>query len=147
MDIKLSNNGFKFLLSVEDVKFIPYKNKKGEYVVGLNHMGDDIIPGKLYTEEEIQEFFERDKSSIEEEVNKVFDARFMTQNMYDALFSFTYDVGKLENTELGKMIKKNPFDERIPEFWEYTYTSNYKNTIAVKRRKMESVLYMTNIAG
>lgn len=71
----------------------------------------------------------------------------MTQNMYDALFSFTYDVGKLENTELGKMIKKNPFDERIPEFWEYTYTSNYKNTIAVKRRKMESVLYMTNIAG
>lgn len=147
MEITLSKNGFKFLLSVEDIKYVPFKNKKGQYVVGLNHIGDDVIPDKTYTIEEIERFFETDRKVIETEVNKVFDGRFMTQNMYDALFSFTYNVGKLENTELGKMIKKNPFDERIQDFWEYTYTSNYKNTIAVKRRKLESTLYMKDIAG
>lgn len=147
MEITLSKNGFKFLLSVEDIKYVPFKNKKGQYVVGLNHIGDDVIPDKTYTIEEIERFFETDRKVIETEVNKVFDRRFMTQNMYDALFSFTYNVGKLENTELGKMIKKNPFDERIQDFWEYTYTSNYKNTIAVKRRKLESTLYMKDIAG
>jgi GH24 family phage-related lysozyme (muramidase) len=107
----------------------------------LKHRGNDIDPNKVYSLEEIIEFFNKDKENIEKEVAKVFDDRFMTQNMYDALFSFTYDVGKLEKTELGKMIKKNPFDERIYDFWQYTYTCNYKNEVAVKRRKLEVELY------
>lgn len=138
---KLSQDGLNFLIEQDDVKYIPQANKRGEYTVGLKHRGNDIDPNKVYTKEEILEFFEKDKVEIEKEVAKVFDDRFMTQNMYDALFSFTYDVGKLEKTELGKMIKKNPFDERIHDFWEYTYTCNYKNAIAVKRRKLEVQLY------
>lgn len=138
---KLSENGLKFLIEQEEMKFIPQANKHGEYIVGLKHRGTDIRPDKIYTMDEIIQFFEKDKIKIENEVNKVFDDRFMSQNMFDALFSFAYDVGKLEKTELGKMIKKNPFDERIMDFWEYTYTCNFKNTVAVKRRKLEVQLY------
>lgn len=137
----LSQNGLIFLIEQDDIKYIAQSNKKGEYIVGLKHRGNDIDPNKVYSLEEIIEFFNKDKENIEKEVAKVFDDRFMTQNMYDALFSFTYDVGKLEKTELGKMIKKNPFDERIYDFWQYTYTCNYKNEVAVKRRKLEVELY------
>ena len=78
MNFELSRDGIKFLMSLEDIRYIPYKNKKGKYVVGLNHCGDDVIPGRIYSKEEVKNFFIQDKFKVEKEVNKVFDGRFMT---------------------------------------------------------------------
>lgn len=113
----------------------------GLYTVGLGHNGKDVNPDKIYTDEEIRNFFETDKVKIEKDVNKVFDSRFMNQNMFDACFLFAYNVGGISTTDLGKMIMKNPFDDNLAEFWKYTYTNGLKNKVAVERRKKEIALY------
>ena len=64
--------------------------------------------------------------------------------MFDACFSFAYNVGNISKTELGRMISNNPYDDRLREFWEYTYTNGKKNKGLVARRKKEVELYFSD---
>ena len=140
----LSENGYNFLKSIEGYKHKPYKDSNGLYSVGLGHNGKDVNPNKIYTDEEIKKLFEKDKIRFEADVNKIFDEKFMNQNMFDACFSFAYNVGNIAKTELGRMISNNPYDDRLREFWEYTYTNGKKNKGLVARRKKEVELYFAD---
>ena len=77
----LSDNGYNFLKSLEGYTNKPYKDSNGLYSVGLGHNGKDVKPNKIYTDEEIAELFAKDKIRFEEDVNKIYDKRFMNQNM------------------------------------------------------------------
>lgn len=139
--MELSSNGFNFLKSVEGKHNKPYWDN-GMYSVGYGHRGKDVNPKKIYSDSEIEAFFKQDKIRIEKEVNKIFKAG-MTQNMYDALFSFTYNVGHLEGTELAKMIQNDYKDPAIKEFWKYTWTNKKQNKGLVNRRIKEVNLYFS----
>ena len=137
----LSPEGYQFLLSLENPRMTPRLDSNGKYVVGLRHYGDDINPEHRYTPEEIAEFFETDKIPYENDVNEIFDPVFMTQNMFDAMFCFAFSVGRITGTDLGQMIRKNPYDDRIRDFWRYTYTKANKNKILSERRQKEVKYY------
>lgn len=137
----LSKNGYEFLKSVEGYKNKPYKDTNGLYSVGVGHNGKDVNPNHIYSDAEIAALFEKDKKRFEADVNKIYDKRFMNQNMFDACFSFAYNVGNISNTDLGRMIEKNPYDDRIKDFWKYTYTNGGKNKVLLERRKKEVALY------
>lgn len=140
-DYSLSYDGYRFLVAITGYKNKPWKNSEGKWVVGFKHTGDDIDPERIYTDEEIYEFFLEDKKALENDVRQVFNPLFMNQNMFDAMFSFAYSVGNISNTDLGRMISKNPYDDRIEEAWQNTYTNSRKSASLVRRRKRESELY------
>ena len=137
----LSENGYQLLLSLERPKSVPRADSSGRYIVGLRHTGEDIEPEHRYTPEEIADFFETDKVTYENDVNEIFDPIFMTQNMFDAMFCFAFSVGKISSTELGQMIRKNPYDDRIRDFWRYTYTQANRNRQLSERRAREVEYY------
>lgn len=110
-------------------------------MVGLRHTGDDVERERCYTQSEIEEFFEIDRIPYEDDVNEIFDPVFMTQNMFDAMFCFAFSVGKISSTELGQMIHRNPYDDRIRDFWKYTYTKANKNRLLSDRRQKEVDYY------
>ena len=64
--------------------------------------------------------------------------------MFDACISVAYNGGNIAKTELGRMISNNPYDDRLREFWEYTYTNGKKNKVLVARRKKEVELYFAD---
>ena len=138
--MKLSQNGFEFLKSVEGKMNKPYWDNDA-YSVGYGHHGKDIDPNKIYTDKEIEDFFQKDKIRFEREVSKIFREGEMSQNQFDAMFSFAYNVGHIVGTELGTMIATNPHNPKIRDFWEYTWTNKRKNQGLVKRRQKEAELY------
>lgn len=140
-DIHLSYDGYKFFVAVTGYKYKPYKLNDGTLAVGFKHTGIDVIPGKIYTDDDIYKFFMIDKQWYEEDVRKIFDPRFMSQHMFDAMFSFAYSVGNISNTDLGRMICKNPYDDRIVDAWQKTYTNGMKNRTLIRRRKREVEYY------
>ena len=142
-DIYLSNDGYRFFVAVTGYKYKPYKLSDGSLAVGFKHTGPEIVAGKTYTDEEIYDFFMIDKEWYENDVRKIFDPRFMSQHMFDAMFSFAYSVGNISNTDLGRMIKKNPYDDRIVYAWQKTYTNGLKNRTLMRRRKREVEYYFT----
>ena len=137
----LSPEGYQLLLSLEQPRMIPRPDGTGKYVVGLKHYADDIDPTHRYSQEDIDRFFETDKIPYEDDVNEIFDPVFMTQQMFDAMFCFAFSVGKISTTDLGQMIRKNPYDDRIRDFWRYTYTKANKNRILSDRRQREVKYY------
>ena len=109
-------------MTLEKKSLIPKLDSNGYYTVGIRHNGPDVDPNKIYTEEEVDALFEEDKKFFENDVNEIYDPIFMSQRMFDACFCFAFSVGRISGTDLGNIIKKNPYDDRISDFWKYTYT-------------------------
>lgn len=139
----LSQEGYEFLLTLEKKRTVPRLDSNGEYTVGLRHNGGDVDPDREYTEEEIDAFFEKDRKMYEEDVNELYDPVFMNQRMFDACFCFAFSVGRITGTDLGNLIKRNPYDDRIWDFWRYTYTQGGRNKALVMRRNKEVQYYFS----
>jgi GH24 family phage-related lysozyme (muramidase) len=142
-EYSLSEEGFEFLRSLEIWRHVPKLDGSGQWTVGLRHTGEDVEPEREYTDEEILQMFDDDRQFYEDDVRSIFDPRFMTQHMFDACFCFAFQVGGISGTELGKMIQKNPYDDRIRNFWKYTYTQGKKNKALVLRRIKEVNYYFS----
>lgn len=140
-DFHLSENGFRILRELEKPRHAACRDSGGKVVVGFRHTGNDVIDGRIYTDQEIMDFFNSDKARIEHDVNKIYDPLFMNQNMFDACFLFAFSVGNISNTELGRIISKNPYDDRLHTMWLSTYTNSGKSKNLVKRRQIEHDLY------
>ena len=139
----LSDNGLRLLRELEKPRHAAYKDSSGKVVVGFRHTGSDVVEGRVYTEQEIMQFFNMDKMKFENDVNKIYDPMFMNQNMFDACFLFAFSVGNVSNTDIGRIISKNPYDDRLHTLWLNTYTNSGKSKNLLKRRKIEHDLYFT----
>lgn len=139
---RLSYNGFRFLVAVNGFTTKPRLSSDGQYVVGIRHILSEDDEIRTYTDREIFNFFLQDKHIFEDDVNLVFDSRFMNQNMGDAMLSFCVQVGNISNTELGKKIFRNPFDfQSLKPIFTSTYTNSKKSPNLVNRRRREFELY------
>ena len=139
----LSQAGFNKLKQEEGYKLKAYRlSGEGHCTCCLGHFGADVQCGRTYTDAECQAFFAKDSARFCNDVNKIFNPATMTQNMFDAMFSFAYNHGNISNTKLGKTIKANPknFSE-IQRVWEASYCSGRYANVLSKRRKREAALY------
>ena len=115
--MKLSQKGFEFLTELEDCVLHPYADKKGIWTIGVGctyyesgapvHKSDPAI-----TEERAFQLFENIAKSFEKCVNDGIKT-VITQNQYDALFCFCWNVGKsgFTNSTILRMVNKNPNDK------------------------------------
>lgn len=142
----LSQSGFNFLKNKEGYRTVPYK-LQGEkyYTVGLGHYGPDVIPGKEYNYTEIMSLFNKDSLRFTSDVMKIWDSS-MTQNMFDAMFSFAYNHGNISNTKLGQAIKNGGWKnkEEIIRIWTSSYCSGRHASTLKKRRQAEVNLFYSN---
>lgn len=142
----LSNNGFNFLKNKEGFRNVPYK-LEGEkyYTVGYGHYGPDVIPGKTYSLAEIEAFFEKDAARHNNDVSKIWDSS-MTQNMFDAMFSFSYNHGNISTTKLGQAIRNGGWKDKdkIVRIWTSSYCSGRYAQSLKRRRQAEVSLFYTN---
>lgn len=91
----LSSRGFNFLKQQEGVRYKPYRlDGEKYYTVGYGHYGPDVNPNKIYTEAEINRLFDEDAARFTRDVMIVWQDG-MTQNMFDAMFSFAYNHGNI----------------------------------------------------
>ena len=141
----ISERGIAFLKELSGYTNIPKIDSYGNYIVGLGHKVDISEIGTVYSDDDLKKFFNDDKIKYEDDVNKIFDDRFMDQNMFDACFFFAFDIGNISNTDLGHIIAKNPYDDSLREFWRYTYTNGYKNKAMIDRRRKEVRYYFSEI--
>ena len=140
--MKTSKCGIEFIISHEGFcrKACKCVETEKYYTIGYGHYGADVKSDMTITKESAIKLLKKDLAKFEEKVNK-YSGYNWTQNEFDALVSFAYNVGNISTTDLGKMIANNPYDDRLRDFWKYTYTNGGKNKGLVERRKKEVELY------
>lgn len=89
----LSQVGLEAIKEREGVELRAYQDVRGIWTIGVGHTGGEVHGGLVWSEEQVNEALERDLAWAEAEVNQKVTVP-MTQNQFDALVSFVFNIGK-----------------------------------------------------
>lgn len=146
--MKTSKKGVELIKRYEGFESRPYLDAVGIPTIGFGatHYGNGIkvrMSDKSITEKEGTDLLIRMLESYENSV-KMLVTREINQNQFDALVSFTYNLGaaNLGKSTLLKKVNTNPCDLSIAdEFMKWVNAGGKKLNGLVRRRKEESELY------
>lgn len=129
------------LKEFEGLRFVAYKPTKAErwYTIGYGHSAGDVKAGMRITEGKAEELLKRDLFFVEKFVNGI--PKVQTQGQFDALISFTYNVGigKLKaSTLLKKIMHDAPTEEIQREFMKWVNSGGKQLAGLVRRRRWEA---------
>lgn len=150
MEKVTGTNGLNLIKKKEGFVSIPYKCQAGVPTIGYGSTyyedGTKVTmsdPG--VTEEQATKLLSNTIKGFEKAVNTYVTSD-INQNQFDALVSFTYNVGpdQFKKSTLLKYINKNPNDPNIAlEFAKWVKVKGNVSKGLVKRRAEESKLYFS----
>ena len=145
--MKISKYGLEFIKKEEG--FIPkaywdYKQYSIGYGSGKYANGNNVKEGDVVTEEEATAMLESWINKVVEVCIKKYVVVSLSQNRYDSLCSFIYNVGNcaFETSTLLKLLNQNKILEAAAEFDRWIYAGGKISDSLVKRRKREKELFL-----
>ena len=96
--MKISDNGVNFIIGYEGFSPVACKCVPTEkyLTIGFGHYGADVKEGQKITREEAFKLLKNDLVSFEKKVDKYNHIYNFNQNQFDALVSFAYNVGSID---------------------------------------------------
>ena len=120
-DKNISSNGVVLIKSFEGFSRVACKAIPSEkyLTIGYGHYGKDVKPNQTITEAEAVKLLVKDLNGFVAKVNKYNRKYGFTQNEFDALVSFCYNVGNIDGlTKNGTRTKAQIADK----FLAYSYS-------------------------
>ena len=120
--MKASSKALELIKQFEGLRLKAYLCPGGVWTIGYGHTAG-VKSGMVITEAQAEKFLLSDIAVFEKAVNDQNLA--LTQNMFDALVSFTFNVGvgNFKRSTLLCKIKVNPLDNSImDEFLRWVYS-------------------------
>lgn len=145
--MKTSNKGIELIKQFEGLRLKAYRDSGGKWTIGYGHTGG-VKSGDVITAQQANDFLIRDIKMAENAINGL--NLNLTQNQFDALVSFVFNVGtgNFGTSTLRKKLINNPDDPSIrDEFkkWIYVRINGIQKPSSwqIKRRNTEANLYFT----
>ena len=136
--MKTSKQGIEMIKSFEGCVLTPYYCKAGVLTVGYGHTGKDVKKGLAITKEKAEKLLIKDLEKFEANVNKYFGKYKFNQNQFDALVSFAYNIGSIDQlTRNGN----RSIIEIESKFTSYCKVNGFRNSTIYNRRLKELNLF------
>ena len=144
--MNISQRGIDLIKSFEGFRAQSYKCLATEkyFTIGYGHYGPDVRLGQVITQREAEELLKQDLTWVENKVNKYYYTYDFTQSEFDALCSFCYNIGNIDQlTDNGRRDKRTIADKML------LYVNSGGNRIEglVRRRKAEQALFLSESAS
>lgn len=138
---QISINGLNLIKSFEGCRLKAYKALPTEkyFTIGYGHYGADVLPNLKITQYQAELLLLKDIARFCAAVNK-YDYKYKwTQNEFDALVSFAYNIGNIDQLTAKGTRSKAQIADKIP-----AYCKSGKKTIPglVRRRNAERALFI-----
>ena len=143
MITKASVKALDLIKKYEGLRLEAYQDSAGVWTIGWGHI-HNACPGKVITMREAEMFLKWDVEDTERVIN--FLNLNLTQNQYDALVSWVFNlgIGNLKRSTLFKIMSQDPNDPAIRTEWiKWRKAGGVVLHGLVKRRKEEIDLYFT----
>jgi lysozyme len=88
----ISDKGIQFIEDREGVRLVAYQDVKGIWTIGVGHTGPEVKKGLIWTTEQVSQALQDDLKEVQECIYKNIKYP-ISQNQYDALCSFIFNVG------------------------------------------------------
>ena len=141
--MKTSKKGIDLIISFEGFSKCACKCVPTEkyYTIGYGHYGKDVASDDTITKKAAIELLKKDLVSFEKKVDKYNNVYHFSQNEFDALVSFCYNVGNIDKlTVNGRRTK----DEIADAMLRYTHSGGKELRGLVRRRTMERELFLSD---
>ena len=129
---------------MEGLRLEAYRCPSGVLTIGYGHTGTDVTKGMKITQARADALFDGDIARTERDVDMALGMANVSQCQYDALVSFTYNLGagNLRKSTLLKKVKSYPGNPSIrDEFRRWVYSKGKRLPGLVKRRDWEASRY------
>ena len=144
--MKTSNKCIELIKKYEGCRLTAYKPVSTEkyWTIGYGHYGADVKQGMTITQAKAEELLRQDLAKFENNVNKFDYIYHWTQNEFDALVCFAYNLGSINGlVNNGTLPKKD-----IPnEMLEFVNSGGKVLSGLVKRRQDERALFLSSSKG
>lgn len=146
MSKKTSERGKDLIKEFEGFRATAYLCPAGVWTVGYGTTrinGNKVQPNTRITTEEADVFLEQDLKQFEDVVNNRVIVQ-LTQNQFDALVSFVYNVGvgAFQKSTLLKKLNVGEYDSAAEQFLRWDKVGGQKVTGLTRRRKAEQELFL-----
>jgi lysozyme len=141
--VNLGAAGRALIQSFEACKLYSYQDQRGVWTIGWGHtLG--VVPYQTCTQAEADAWFVQDTQAAVNAVTRTVDVA-LTQNQFDALVSFTYNVGvgAEASSTLLKLLNQGKFGLAAAQFSFWNHVDGQVDAGLTRRRAAEQALFCT----
>lgn len=137
--MQLSNKGKEAIKEYEGVRLRAYLDSGGVVTIGVGHTSPGLSLGMLATPAQVDTWLTEDVAEAEDAVNRLVKVA-LTQNQFDALVSFVFNLGEGQfgKSTLLRKLNASDYDGAQAEFKRWVYDNGKIQPGLVKRRYAES---------
>ena len=137
--MKISEKGLNIIKKYEGCRLKAYKDPVGIWTIGIGHT-KGVREGQTITQAQADEFLQEDVAWAEKAVAKYDSIYHWNQNQFDALVSFAFNVGSIDQLTANGTRTIGTISNKIPL---YNKASGKVLTGLMRRRAEEKALFDT----
>jgi lysozyme len=139
----LSSTGEALIKSFEELRLVAYPDSKGIPTIGWGHT-KGVKLGDTCTPEQAEIWFQEDSQAAVDGVDASITTN-VTQNQFDALVSFTFNVGvgAEGHSTLAQLINARDFAGAAAQFPRWDHIDGVPNAGLLRRRQAEQALFLS----
>lgn len=139
--MKTDKKGIELIKEFEGCKLKAYQDSVGVWTIGYGHT-KGVKKGDVITQDQANQFLIEDLADAENAVNRLVKVE-INQDMFDALSSFTFNLGagSLQSSTLLKLLNQGKYSEASEQFTRWVFAGGQKLDGLVRRRKAEQKLF------
>jgi lysozyme len=141
--MQVSEKGLDLIRSSEGLRLTAYLCPAGKLTIGYGHTGPDVKAGMTITKDQANQLLIQDTKKFADAVNEMVTVP-ITQNMFDALVSFTYNLGpqNLRDSTLLKKLNAGDKQGAADEFLKWNKSNGKVLDGLTARRESERELFL-----
>ena len=140
------NGGIALIKQYESLRLTTYKDAVGIPTIGYGHVENPIPPGgtRTITAEDAEQILREDLQRFEHDVNNMLTVE-VTQNQFDALVSFAFNLGpaNLKSSTLLRKVNSGDFNGAAEEFPKWNHAGGQVLAGLTARRNAEKNLFLS----
>jgi lysozyme len=138
------NGGIALIKQYEGLRLTTYKDAVGIPTIGYGHVENPIPPGgtRTITAEDAEQILREDLQRFEHDVNNMLTVE-VTQNQFDALVSFAFNLGpaNLKSSTLLRKVNSGDFNGAAEEFPKWNHAGGQVLAGLTARRNAEKTCF------
>lgn len=105
--MEIGQAGIDLIKQHEGCRLTAYRCPAGVWTIGYGHTGSDVKQGMVITQAEADRLLQQDLERFEKNVMKFNNKYHWTQNEFDALVSFAFNIGSINQLTANKTRTKD----------------------------------------
>ncbi|MCP1292527.1 lysozyme [Chromobacterium sp. S0633] len=141
--MNISANGVKLIQQFEGLRLKAYQDAVGVWTIGYGHTGPDVTPGLVISQAQADALLARDLNRFETGVSRLVQVP-LNQNQFDALLSFSYNLGlgSLQNSTLLRLLNQRDYAGAAAQFPRWNKAGGKVLPGLTRRRAAEQALFL-----